>query len=118
MPATVCCGSGCARSRTAPINSPRPTADPRPENELLDCMGGQDYQGDDVCQRCGACCAYFRVSFYWAEAMERRLPDSAVEQVTPLLACMAGSNQPQPRCHALSGEIGQWVSCQLYEQRP
>jgi Fe-S-cluster containining protein len=68
----------------------------------MDCMVAQDYQADDVCQRCGACCAHFRVSFYWAEAAERQLPDSAIEQVTPLLACMAGTNQPEPRCHALS----------------
>jgi Fe-S-cluster containining protein len=78
-------------------------------------------QGDeagDVCQRCGACCAHFRVSFYWAEAPERGLPDSATEQVSPTLACMAGTNQPVPRCHALQGQLGQWVSCGLYAQRP
>jgi Fe-S-cluster containining protein len=81
-------------------------------------MADENYQGADVCQRCGACCAHFRVSFYWAEAVERGLPDTAVEQVTPLLACMGGTNQPQPRCHALEGQVGDRVSCRLYDQRP
>ena len=75
-------------------------------------------QAGDVCQRCGACCAHFRVSFYWAEAMQRGLPDDSIEQVTPLLASMAGTNQPVPRCHSLVGQVGQRVSCGLYEQRP
>jgi uncharacterized protein len=84
----------------------------------MDSMAVEDYQGADVCQRCGACCAHFRVSFYWSEAVVRDLPDAAVEQVTPLLACMAGTNQPQPRCQALDGRVGERVSCRLYEQRP
>jgi len=81
-------------------------------------MTDEDYQLADVCQRCGACCAHFRVPFYWSEAEASGLPHAAVEQITPLLACMAGTNQPQPRCHALEGRVGEWVSCQLYGQRP
>jgi Fe-S-cluster containining protein len=84
----------------------------------MDSMAVEDYQAGDLCQRCGACCAHFRVSFYWAEAPQRGLPDSSVEQVTPLLACMAGTNQPEPRCHALAGQVGERVSCGLYGQRP
>jgi Fe-S-cluster containining protein len=84
----------------------------------MDSMAAEDYQGADTCQRCGACCAHFRVSFYWAEAGALGLPEAAVEQVTPLLACMAGTNQAQPRCHALEGRVGEWVDCRLYGQRP
>ncbi len=72
----------------------------------------------EICQACGACCAYFRISFYWAEATVRGLPESATEQVTPVLACMAGTNQQHPRCNELSGEVGRQVSCQQYEARP
>lgn len=41
----------------------------------------------DECLRCGACCAHFRVSFYWAEAelMEEHL----VEPLTPVYGFVA-----------------------------
>jgi hypothetical protein len=84
----------------------------------MDSMAAQDYQGDDTCQQCGACCAFFRVSFYWTEAVTRGLPEEAVEQVAPLMACMAGTNDRDPRCHALTGTPGQRVACSLYESRP
>ena len=71
-----------------------------------------------VCQQCGACCAAFRVSFYWAEAPQGGLPDDIVERVTPHLACMAGTNQPVPRCGALQGEVGKEVRCTVYAGRP
>lgn len=70
------------------------------------------------CLQCGACCATYRVSFYWAEAEERGLPDSLIEQVSPWHACMAGTWQPEPRCRALVGAIGESVSCLVYPQRP
>ncbi|MBX5461707.1 MAG: YkgJ family cysteine cluster protein [Steroidobacteraceae bacterium] len=72
----------------------------------------------NICQQCGACCAYFRVSFYWAEALELQLPDSLIEQVSPHLAAMAGTHRPAPRCHALQGTIGKCVSCLVYSRRP
>lgn len=70
------------------------------------------------CQRCGACCASFRVSFYWAEAEVHGLPDDMVEPVTALLACLRGTNQAQPRCIGLQGRIGAAVTCTCYAQRP
>lgn len=72
------------------------------------------------CMTCGACCAYFRVSFYWAEADDAGgpVPAPLTEPVTPLLRCMTGTNQRQVRCAALSGEIGGSVSCTIYANRP
>lgn len=70
------------------------------------------------CQRCGACCASFRVSFYWAEAWSRGLPDSLVEKVNTQMACMAGTNHVEPRCEALRGTVGEEVLCTAYGQRP
>ena len=58
------------------------------------------------CQACGACCASFRVSFYWAEAEARGLPAEFTEQLNPWFSCMAGTNQRAPRCDALAGEVG------------
>ena len=72
----------------------------------------------NTCVQCGACCSTFRVSFYWAEAVALGLQDSSIEKLSPHLACMAGTNSSQPRCHALSGEVGKHVACSLYEQRP
>jgi Fe-S-cluster containining protein len=80
----------------------------------------QEPAGDSDCRRCGACCAAFRVSFYWAEADALGIPDALVEQIGPWYACMAGSNANAvtPRCHALAGEIGKAVVCTIYAQRP
>lgn len=78
----------------------------------------EDYQDADVCLHCGACCASYRVSFYWAGDTAHGLPDEAVQKLSPWLACMAGTNQTEPRCQSLSGWIGQAVRCMVYPQRP
>ena len=70
------------------------------------------------CQDCGACCATFRVSFYWAEADERGIAKESTEQLTPFYACMAGTNAPAPRCVCLRGEVGKHTACGIYDQRP
>jgi Fe-S-cluster containining protein len=70
------------------------------------------------CQRCGACCAAYRVSFYWAEAEVLGLPPDLVQPLTPVLACLAGTNQAQPHCAALDGRVGESVACRAYAQRP
>lgn len=75
----------------------------------------------NVCQPCGACCAHFRVSFYWAEADDTPggfVPAQLTEQLTPHLRCMQGTSQKTPRCTALDGQVGQWVACRIYEHRP
>ncbi|MFY7864028.1 YkgJ family cysteine cluster protein [Roseateles sp.] len=79
-------------------------------------MSQESVSISNPCQQCGACCACFRVSFYWAEAPD--LPDSLTEHLGSHFACMAGTNQTQPRCQALQGEVGQAVSCAVYVQRP
>ncbi|MCW2485051.1 YkgJ family cysteine cluster protein [Candidatus Symbiopectobacterium sp. NZEC127] len=79
--------------------------------------------GDNLnsCLRCGACCGFFRVSFYWAEADDGGglTPASLTEPITPFIRCMQGTNSTAHcRCVALEGEIGQAVSCNIYAQRP
>ncbi len=73
--------------------------------------------GESPCTRCGACCAHFRVSFYWAEAAERGLPETLYEPLTPVMACMRGTHSKTPRCSALAGEVGGQVACTVYAQR-
>jgi Fe-S-cluster containining protein len=50
----------------------------------------------DPCLTCGACCASFRVSFYWAESDEAAVdsvPAALTCQVAPLLCAMKGTDQ-------------------------
>ena len=70
------------------------------------------------CLDCGACCATFRVSFYWSEAEARGLPTELTEQVNAWFACMRGTQGTQPHCAALVGTVGGAVSCQAYDRRP
>lgn len=69
----------------------------------------------DACMICGACCANYRVSFYWAEA--EYIPETMVEPLTAIYSCMKGTNQSQPKCIALEGEVGTRVSCSIYHAR-
>jgi Fe-S-cluster containining protein len=71
------------------------------------------------CQTCGACCASFRVSFYWSEgsADGGSVPVALTEALPPHRLCMNGTNAKAPRCIALRGAVGEKVSCGIYAQR-
>jgi len=76
---------------------------------------------ENPCLSCGACCAHFRVSFYWAEADDAPggiVPSALTEKVNSHLRCMAGTRSKPARCVALDGEVGKQVSCTIYELRP
>jgi uncharacterized protein len=73
------------------------------------------------CQRCGACCAAFRVAFYWAEAQPADpdgVPEHLVAPVRPNILAMRGTDAPAPHCVALDGVVGTAVSCRIYAARP
>jgi Fe-S-cluster containining protein len=73
------------------------------------------------CLNCGACCAAFRVSFYWSEsdqAVAGSVPAEMTCQIAPLLCAMSGTDQPHPRCIALQGNVGMSVWCAIYARRP
>ncbi|MEQ8675559.1 MAG: YkgJ family cysteine cluster protein [Aggregatilineales bacterium] len=73
------------------------------------------------CQSCGACCAHFRVSFYWSEShpeLGGSVPAEMTQPLDPFRLCMQGTDQKNPRCVALEGEIGTAVNCTIYENRP
>ncbi|MDE3010201.1 MAG: YkgJ family cysteine cluster protein [Pseudomonadota bacterium] len=80
--------------------------------------GAEDPAHAGSCLKCGACCAAFRVSFYWAEPEAAGLPVSWTQRLTPFLAVMAGTSSRQPRCVALAGVIGDAVHCGAYANRP
>ena len=80
------------------------------------------FMGVHPCQSCGACCAFFRVSFYWREAeassSPRAVPLSLTEDYSDTQRNMRGTNQKHPRCVALEGRVGSRVGCAIYESRP
>ena len=72
------------------------------------------------CLRCGACCAYYRASFYWTEAdpfLGGSVPPELTVPLTPHLVAMRGTTHPPMRCVALDGTVGDQVSCTIYERR-
>lgn len=73
------------------------------------------------CRACGACCASYRVSFYWAEtepALGGVTPKEVTAKLTPHRAVLRGTELAPVRCVALAGTIGASVSCTIYAQRP
>ena len=79
-------------------------------------MGQEDI---NPCITCGACCALFRASFYWAEADDAggTVPVDLTEQLNAFRRVMKGTNDPSPRCVALVGEIGRQIYCSIYDRR-
>ncbi len=76
---------------------------------------------ENPCVSCGACCAHFRVSFYWTESDDVPggiVPSALTERVNLHMRCMSGTQGHPPRCVALSGEVGVKVACTIYENRP
>ena len=72
------------------------------------------------CIQCGACCAFFRVSFFWEESAPDDplgVPAELTEENDEMFQSMKGTNQHSPRCIALQGKIGRQVSCAIYAQR-
>ena len=73
------------------------------------------------CSDCGACCSYFRVSFYFGETDAHphgQVPDDMAESLGGFRACMKGTAQGG-RCNALLGDIGVGpIRCSIYAKRP
>lgn len=76
---------------------------------------------NNLCLSCGACCACFRVSFYWGESTDAPggfVPVELTEKASQHLLCMKGTNTYPLRCIALRGVVGEQVGCSIYDQRP
>lgn len=75
------------------------------------------------CLRCGACCAYYRVSFYWREADSENnplaVPAELTEAYSDFRVAMKGTNRKHhSRCAALEGKVGELATCSIYSLRP
>ncbi|MFY7865945.1 YkgJ family cysteine cluster protein [Roseateles sp.] len=75
---------------------------------------------DNPCVRCGACCASFRVDFARQELLSQGgcVPDGLTVDLNDSLARMRGTDHAQPRCAALTGQVGVKAACGIYEWRP
>lgn len=71
------------------------------------------------CLTCGACCAHFRVSFFWGEAQSAggSVPDDLLIPISPSYVAMSGTQCKPARCIALIGDIGKAVHCTIYAER-
>ena len=73
------------------------------------------------CLTCGACCAFFRVSFHWSEAdpaLGGTIPFELTEPLRIHERAMRGTSQANPRCIALDAEIGCNSRCTIHDRRP
>lgn len=73
------------------------------------------------CLRCGACCAFFLVSFPSHEAETSAgsmIPLELTARSSNSRRCMRGTETKHPRCIALEGFIGSRVLCRIYDRRP
>ena len=72
------------------------------------------------CERCGACCATFRVDFSIMETQAEggAVPDGLALPVAARTCRLRGTDHLPPRCAALSGRVGERVACGIYEWRP
>lgn len=75
---------------------------------------------NNPCLNCGACCSYFRISFYQGEletGLGGFVPNNRADKLNDFFAVMKGS-ECGGRCNALVGEIGKSIYCDIYENRP
>ncbi|MDD5297316.1 MAG: YkgJ family cysteine cluster protein [Rhodocyclaceae bacterium] len=73
------------------------------------------------CLSCGACCANSRVVFDASEADDQPggfVPSCLCAEYTDTLRIMEGTDYARPQCVALSGRVGEKVSCDIYASRP
>lgn len=107
----------------APLASPfvrEHTRDIRPQHRVVG-WSKLPMVSPNPCLECGACCAWFRVSFYWREADLAdggTVPTKLTESLDHFRLCMKGTHHQPVRCVALHGDIGRSVSCSIYDLRP
>ena len=76
------------------------------------------HDSDNLCMRCRACCAAFRVSFFATEVLNDNVPVNYTVFVNELQYAMRGTEQMRKRCCALNGQIGHRTICTIYSSRP
>ena len=73
------------------------------------------------CMCCGACCAFYRISFDSSEVDDfpgGMIPLNLTIKLNQKRSAMRGTETRPHRCKALCGKIGQSVHCDIYDRRP
>jgi Fe-S-cluster containining protein len=74
------------------------------------------------CVSCGACCAFFRVSFFVHEREnfdKWKVPlDRTVTTDSKIYSMQGTEKKHHPKCNSLTGRIGKYAICNMYENRP
>lgn len=83
-------------------------------------MGEMSHMRFNPCLSCGACCAFYRASFYWTEVSDFTpggVPLEMTEKLNDFRLVLKGTSGSNPRCIALNGVIGRRVACSIYQRR-
>ena len=75
------------------------------------------YMTFNPCLTCGACCAFFCVSFPNNEAGDN-VPIEMTSILDQSRCFMNGTQAKNPYCIALKGKVGTQVECLIYSNRP
>lgn len=72
------------------------------------------------CLSCGGCCSFFRVSFHWLESTPEsfQVPEHLTYKLNAHLLALKTESTTNLKCLSLTGQVGQKVSCSIYENRP
>jgi uncharacterized protein len=73
------------------------------------------------CMRCGACCAFYRISldsFEIDDVPGGVIPLHLTFKLNDTRSAMRGTEKRPIRCQALEGEVGRSVHCTIYDRRP
>ena len=73
------------------------------------------------CLTCGACCAHYLVTFYWAEGSDAggQVPVELTVDIDHSRRAMRGTTDKScTRCVALDGIVGFAVRCSIFGYRP
>lgn len=78
-----------------------------------------DFENLHPCQKCGACCAIFRVGFLRSEISVWQVPTTAIAETGGDIVNLKGTDKThRPACTSLKGKVGQKVECSIYQNRP
>lgn len=68
------------------------------------------------CQSCGACCSFFKISFY--DKINQQVPAELKVRKNIETSAMKGADKFKGKCIAFSGKIGEDCACTIYPNRP
>jgi len=71
---------------------------------------------NNPCLTCGACCSFYRVSFFEGEIISGYASEELISELQFPYVCMKGTENGG-KCVCLMGEIGKNIHCSIYDKR-